>query len=205
MPTLHLLLAAVALVTSPAPTAAVPPSTSAPAAEEALRALAAAGVGEPGIGEVQRAAAREAERALGSGGTRRRGRLAALLPRLTTEVRLDQSSTRVVGLQGSGEVDYLRLEPGTAVVIRATWDLRDLAGAPGEPAVPPAAARIRAREAAVQRATTLFYERRRALLALLLAPPAAPLARAQAELEIDRLGAELDAMTGGLLGRGDRP
>ena len=51
----------------------------------------------------------------------------------------------------------------------------------------------------MRRATAVFYERRRERLALLLAPPEVALARAEAELQVDRLGAELDALTDGLL------
>jgi hypothetical protein len=57
---------------------------------------------------------------------------------------------------------------------------------------------------AVSRATELHFERLRQRVALLLEPPADPLARARAELELERLGAELDALTGGLLS-GRRP
>jgi hypothetical protein len=185
--------------------AALPPSEpqeAVRAAErDALRALAALAGGEPGIAEVQQAASRAA---LGDGGEPgglvRRARLASLLPRITAEVRLDDQSTRVVGLQGSGEVDYMRLAPGSAFVVRATWELGDLVAARGELAAASAEGeRARRRSEAVRRATALFYERRRAQLALLLAPPDSALARAEAELEVDRLAAELDALTGGLV------
>jgi hypothetical protein len=189
--------------------AAPPPSSPAPPREgpDALRALAALAAGEPDVAEVAAAAARAADR-----GTDlveafpRRARISALLPRITAEYRHDERSYRVVGLQGSGEVDYLRLAPGDAVVLRATWDLGGLVAARGELAAAAlVGARARRRDAAVRRATALFFERRRAQLALLLDPPAAPLARAEAELALDRLTAELDAATGGLLsGRGGR-
>jgi hypothetical protein len=171
------------------------------AERDALRALAALAAGEPGIVEVQEAAARAADRsAPEAGGFARRARLAALLPRLTTEYRRDERSYRVVGLQGSGEVDYTRLAPGSAFVVRATWELGELVAAHGEISAAAAAAeRARRRGEAVKRATALFHERRRARLALLLEPPADALSRAEAELEVDRLGAELDALTGGLL------
>ncbi len=88
----------------------------------------------------------------------------------------------------------------TAVVFSATWDLGGLVAARGEiSAASEAAERARRRAEAVKRATTLYYDRRRALLALLLDPPLAPRARAEAELEVDRITAELDALTGGLL------
>ncbi len=186
---------------------AAPPSASGPSPQaEALRALGALSAGEPGIAEVQEAAAREADRHGPSvDAYPARSRLAALLPRLTAEYRHDERSHRVVGLQGSGEVDYLRLAPGRAFLVRATWDLGALVAAKGElAALSAASARARRREAATRRATTLFFDRRRAMLALLLDPPEGALARAEAELAVDRLTAELDALTGGLIARGAR-
>jgi hypothetical protein len=194
---------AAALVAAPQPQAPRDPGPDAP---EALRLLAALSAGEPTIAEVAVAAAREADRDPGAvDGFAARARLSALLPRLTAEYRLDDQSYRIVGLQGSGEVDYQRRAPGTTVALRATWDLGELVAGRGELAAASlAAARARRREAAVRRATALWFERRRAQLALLLDPPAAPLARAEAELALDRLGVELDLATGGLLSRGRR-
>jgi len=185
---------------------AAPPAAGPRPEAEALRALSAVAAGEPGIAEVQRAAAREVERdGVAIEAFPRRSRLAALLPRLTAEYRRDERSNRVVGLQGSGEVDYLRFAPGSAFLVRATWDLGTLVAAKGELAAASAAsARALRRDAAVRRATALFFDRRRAMLALLLGPPSDALARAEAELALDRLGAELDALTGGLISRGDR-
>ncbi|WP_242341348.1 hypothetical protein [Anaeromyxobacter sp. SG66] len=189
----------------PAPARAGPADAAAAADAEALRALAVLSSGEPAIAEVQAAAAQAADsEAPGAVGFARRARLAALLPRLTAEYQRDERSHRVVGLQGSGEVDYLRLAPGFAVTLRATWDLGGLVAATGEvAAAAEATARARARAEAVKRATTLYYERQRLRLSLLLDPPGSALTRAQAELEIDRLGAELAAIAGarGVRGR----
>ncbi len=103
------------------------------------------------------------------------------------------------GVQGTGEVDYLRSSPGSSVSVQATWELCDLVASRGEPPAASAAlTRLRRREEAVRRATALYYERRRALAALALDPPASPLARAEAELDLERITAELDAATGGL-------
>jgi hypothetical protein len=187
----------------PAPRTA-PQSIPPPRAEpDAYRALAAVSAGEPGIAEVQEAAAREAERgAPDVEGFPGRSRLSALLPRLTAEYRREERSYRVVGLQGSTEVDYLRFNPGTAFTVRATWDLGTLVAARGEIAGAHASsARAQRREAAVRRATAVFFDRRRAMLALVLEPPATALGRAEAELAVDRLTAELDALTGGIFGR----
>lgn len=199
---LALTILAVTLAAAPLAADREPP----PRAQDATRLLASLSAGEPTVAEVAEAAAREADRE-----TERvdrfaaRARLSALLPRLTAEYRQDEQSYRIVGLQGSGEVDYQRRAPGSAFALRATWELGELVAARGELAAAAAgAARARRREAAVRRATALYYERRRAQLALVLDPPAAPLARAEAELALDRLGAELDLATGGLLSRGRR-
>lgn len=187
--------------------AAAPQATAPPHAEpDAYRALAAVFAGEPGIAEVQEAAARAAERgAPDVEGFPGRSRLSALLPRLTAEYHREERSYRVVGLQGSSEVDYLRFNPGTAFVVRATWDLATLVAARGEIAAAHASsARAQRRDAAVRRATAVFFERRRAMLSLVLEPPATALARAEAELAVDRLTAELDALTGGTFGREPR-
>lgn len=199
------LLAAAALAAALAPSQAPRPATAAEGG--AARALAAVAAEGPEIEAVQRAAGAEAERGLSAApGFARRSRAAALLPRLTAEWRHEERSHRVVGLQGSGEVDYLNLAPGTAVVLRATWDLGALVAARGELAAAQSAGEAARRRAeAVRRATALFYERRRALLALLLDPPGTERTRAEAEIDVDRMTAELDALTGGLFTRGGRP
>jgi hypothetical protein len=189
-----------------APSADPDPAPRADTAAEALRALAQASAGDPDVVQVRLAAGREADGAAAPAkGWERRARLAALLPRLTAEWRHDEEAYRVVGLQASGEVDYQRLSPGTSFAVRATWELGALVAAREElAAASVAAARAQRRDRAVARAVALFHERRRARVALLLAPPAAPLARAEAELAVDRMTAELDALTGGLFARGGR-
>ncbi len=199
-----LTLGAALAVTTAAPRVLLTADADA-AGKAAANALAALAAGEPSIAAVQAAAVREVERAAPAAGLARRARLAALLPRLTAEYRHDERSYRVVGLQGSGEVDYLRLAPGTAVAFRATWDLGALVAARAEiSALGDAAERARRRSEVVKRATTLYFDRRRALVALLLDPPQEPRARAEAELEIDRMTAELDALTGGAFAEGRR-
>lgn len=181
---------------------AQPPNDPATVEAQALRALALVSAGEPPVEALQRAAAREADLAGGGpvGGYPGRARMAALLPRFTAEYRHVEVSNRVVGLQGSGEVDYLRLAPSDTFLVRATWDLPSLVACPGElTAGTQAQALARRREEAVDRVTKLFFERRRHRVALLLAPPVDPVARAQAEVEIARLGAEIAAITGGKL------
>ena len=115
MVALALGLAASLFVSAPAaPPRSEPPADTSRAAErDALRALAALAAGEPGVAEVQEAAARAADRQVSEAeGFARRARLAALLPRITAEVRRDERSYRVIGLQGAGEVDYGTSLPG---------------------------------------------------------------------------------------------
>ncbi len=185
------------LLAAPAPPAAQPL-----APPDALRLLARLAAGEPPVARVQAAAAAAVEAAVPDPALlAERRRLAALLPRLSAELRADQRSYRVVGLQGTSEVDYFRSSPGTTVSVRATWDLADLWASRGEPSAASAAlSRLRRREEAVRRATALYFERRRLLVLLALDPPTVALARAEVELELGRTTADLDAATGGLYG-----
>lgn len=177
---------------------------SAPSAEEqALRALGEVAGEEPDVESLQRAAAAEADRVAGGAeGYAGRSRLAALLPRFTAEYKHDDATNRVVGLQGSGEVDYLRLTPSDTFLVRATWELPSLVASPGElSAASQQQARARLRAEAVERVTKLYFDRRRLRVALLLAPPADPVARAQAEIEIARLASEINVLIGNLARR----
>src|SRR6266498_1170615 len=103
--------ASVSIAASPAPRP--DPADAQRAAErDALRALAAVAAREPSIDEVQDAAERVAEASVvAAPGFARRARLAALLPRVTAEYKRDERSYRVVGLQSAGMVDYERLSP----------------------------------------------------------------------------------------------
>lgn len=164
----------------------------------AQRALDAASRGDPSISELQAAAARCSDPLGGGGEAAGRSRIAALLPRLTAELRIDERSYRVMGLQGTGEVDYARYAPGWLAAVRASWDLSSLVHPPAEQlAVKRAIERARRRAEAVRKVTALYFERRRLKLALALAPPPSAAERAEAELELERLAAELDGLTGG--------
>lgn len=184
------------------------PPAEPPAVEGASRveaALAAAERGDVPIRDVQRAAACRAGELEGEPEARLRARVASLLPRLTAELRLDDRSYRVTGLQSSGEVDYTRQAPGWVVAVRATWDLAGLV----DPPAPSGSAqalleRSRRQREAVRTVTDLYFERRRLRLRLELDPPAGAAERGELELEVARLGAELDAMTGGACA-GGRP
>ena len=199
-----LLLAAA--VVEPAPRRA-PASEPTEPEVRAARAAALAWAGEPSVDAVQRAAAaqldRESER-LDS--LRRRARQAAWLPRLSADVEHDERATRVVGFTGSAESDYLRTSPGSRAGLRAAWELDRLVFSRDELAVAEAASRLaRQREERVERATRLLFQRVRLKAELALAPPEGPLERIRGELELGRITAELDALTGGLLGRGAAP
>lgn len=186
-------LLALLLTAPPLPPAAPPPDPA--------RLLARLTAGEPSIAEVQAAAARRADAATPDpAGLARRRRMAALLPRITAQVRHEESAYRVTGLQGTSEVDYLRSSPGTSFSVLVTWELGDLVVATGEAAAAAAAlARARRRDEVVRQATTLFFDRRRRLAALLGDPPPDARARLEAELELARVTAELDELTGGFL------
>jgi len=185
---------------------ATPPSTAVAAARSA-RLLALLAEGEPSVEEVQRAAAARVQ--VDDGATDswgRRARTSAWLPRLSLEYRHDERATRVVGLSGNVESDYVRLSPGDQVAVRAAWDLDRLVFAPEElRAAATAALLARRREEVVEHATRLYFERTRLRLRLALSPPDSALERAEREIAIDAAGAELDALTGGLLSRGKAP
>lgn len=187
------------------------PGIAAPAAGDAevgaARALALAAAGEPSVEAVQQAVAarhsRELER-LGSLG--RRARLAAWLPRLSADFERSERWTRVVGLTGSAETDYLRLSPGNQMGLRAVWDLDRLVFSRDELAAAEGAARLaRLRDEEVERATRLYFHRLRLKVDLALAPPGEARGRAAAQLDLEQATAELDALTGGLFARGRSP
>jgi hypothetical protein len=196
LPIVMTLLSAAVALSPPDGSGRPPPAPSDDPAIMARRGLAIAARGDPEIAEVQEAAARWAEPLAPGNGSA--ARAAALLPRLTAEFRVEDRSYRVSGVQGSGEVDYTRQAPGWRAGLRATWDLAALVSPPAERVDAKGALdRARRRDEAVKRATSLYYERRALRLALALTPPTSPAERAAAELEVERLAAELDALTGG--------
>ena len=190
------------LLAAPLHPALAPVPAPVPAPVDPARLVARLTVGDPSIARVQAAAAALVEQAVPDPvALAARRRLAALLPVLTAELRADDRSYRTTGLTGSGEVDYFHAQPTSTVMARATWDLPDLVVTRGEPTAASAAlARHRRREEAVRQATALYYERRRLLVTMAMDPPSLTLARAEAELELERVTADLDALTGGLFG-----
>jgi hypothetical protein len=196
MTSLLALLLALAAPPAAAPAVAPPPPM------DFGRLLARLAAGEPTIGAVQAAAARVVdEDSPDPSALAERRRVASLLPKVTAEVRHDEQTYRVYGLQGSGEVDYLRSSPGTGFTVRASWDLGDLIAGTGEPLAASATlTRAKRRDEAVQRTTGLYFERQRLRLLLALEPPSDPRVRGEAELELEKVTAELDHATGGLFG-----
>jgi hypothetical protein len=195
MPSLPALLLAAA--------AAAPPHLPAapPLEREAvpLRALARLAAADPDVDEVQRAAADGAGADPDRLGWASRARAAAWLPALTLQASRVQRDTRVVGVTGTVESDYLRTTPSLEVGVRAAWDLDRLVFARDETDAAWTGAKLRERrDERVRHATRLYFQRRRLLVQLAVEPPHEPLARAERESQVQELTAELDALTGGL-------
>ncbi len=171
--------------------------------DEAARLLGLVLTGEPRIEAVQRAAdARAAPGRDEAEGWRRRARLAALVPKLVAEFRHDERSYHAVGVSSGSEVDYLRSTPGDTVSVRLAFDLEGLVFGRHELEAVASAERAEAlRRSAVERATRLYYQRLRLRLSRAASPPATGRARADLEIELDAVTADLDALTG-LYGEG---
>ncbi len=180
------------------PVASVPVDRDARLVRDASRWLRAATAGEPDVTRVQQAAAdRAAPTRDEAEGWRRRARLAGLLPRLVAEYRHDERSQTASGLSSGGEVDYVRLMPGDTAIVRLAWDLDTLVLGRSELAAVAAGeqAETRRREAA-ERATRLYFERMRLRLRIAADPPDSARARADAEVELAAVTAQLHALTG---------
>jgi hypothetical protein len=194
---LAFLLAVPPVAPLPSPVAVDAPAS---ARSEVRRILALVAAGDPPIAEVQRAAA--AHDGVDPDRLRAwvaRPRSAHWLPRITLDASRTERDTRVVGVTGTVESDYLRLNPSTQFGIRASWDLDQLVFSRDEPAAAWTASRlIDRREERVRRATRLFFQRRRLLVQLALDPPREPAQRAERENQVDEVTAELDELTGGL-------
>jgi hypothetical protein len=190
-----LALALAAVLSAPPPP--LPEHVEAAATRLLVRATGA----EPPIDEVQRAAARTAAAPWsGEGSWRSRARLAALVPRVSAELRADDRRYRTIGLTGASEVDYTRAAPGVSAELRLSWDFPHLVFTDSElRAASEARAAAKARAEAVERATRLYYERQRLRVAVLVVDGGgSPRNRAEQELRLEELAAELDAITGGL-------
>ena len=194
---------------------AAPPAVPAPPAVEPAvaaridghRILAVVAAGDPPVAEVQRAAADHD----GVDPDRLRAwvarpRSAHWLPRVSLDASRTERDTRVVGVTGTVESDYLRVNPSTQFGIRLSWDLDQLVFSRDEPAAAWTASRlIDRREERVRRATRLYFQRRRLLVQLALDPPREAMQRAERENQVDEITAELDELTGGLLSGRRKP
>jgi hypothetical protein len=128
---------------------------------------------------------------------RRRARLAGLLPRLVAEYRHDERSQSASGISSGAEIDYVRLMPGDTVLVRLSWDLDELLFGRSElPASAAAQLAQTRRHEAAERATKLYFERMRLRLLLVRSPPGTAEARAQAEVDLAAVTAQLHALTG---------
>jgi hypothetical protein len=199
---LSLLLAAPP--TLPAPPAADPAATARIDGHRVLAVIAAA---DPPVAEVQRAAADHD----GIDPDRLRAwvarpRSAHWLPHVSLDASRTERDTRVVGVTGTIESDYLRVNPSTQFGIRLSWDLDQLVFSRDEPAAAWTASRLIDRRAErVRRATRLYFQRRRLLVQLALDPPREAIQRAERENQVDEITAELDELTGGLLSGRRKP
>jgi len=194
---------------------AAPPAVPAPPTVEPVvaaridghRILAVVAAGDPPVAEVQRAAADHD----GVDPDRLRAwvarpRSAHWLPRVSLDASRTERDTRVVGVTGTVESDYLRVNPSTQFGIRLSWDLDQLVFSRDEPAAAWTASRlIDRREERVRRATRLYFQRRRLLVQLALDPPREAMQRAERENQVDEITAELDELTGGLLSGRRKP
>ena len=209
---MHLLLA-ILLAAPPAVPATSAPATSAgadaavSARAESHRVLIVVSAADPPVAEVQRAAAAhdgvdpERLRAWVA-----RPRSAHWLPRVSLDASRTERDTRVVGVTGTVESDYLRLNPSTQFGVRLSWDLDQLVFSRDEPAAAWTASRlIDRREERVRRATRLYFQRRRLLVQLALEPPREAVQRAERETHVDEITAELDELTGGLFSGRRKP
>jgi hypothetical protein len=189
-------------------TPSAPPAGSTDAARaEGRRVLAALAAADPPIADVQRAAAEhdgvDPERLKAWVA---RPRSAHWLPRVSVEGSRTDRDTRVIGVTGTVESDYLRLSPSMQYGIRLTWELDQLVFSRDEPAAAWTASRlIDRREERVRRATRLYFQRRRLLAGLALEPPQDPAQRAARESQVDEITAELDELTGGLFSGRRKP
>jgi len=211
LPILCLLLAAPPAASRGAPPASppavatldpAPPAFDAVAVAraESRRILSALAAADPPISEVQRAAADHD----GIDPDRLRAwvarpRSAHWLPKVTIEGSRSEHDTRVIGVTGTVESDYLRLSPTTQFGARLSWELDQLVFSRDEPAAAWTASRlIDRREARVHRATKLYYQRRKLLAQLALEPPREAVGRVDRENQVEEITAELDELTGGL-------
>jgi hypothetical protein len=178
-----------------------------------LETLLATFAHEPDVRSVQQAALRYGE----LGGRRldrysARARASNLLPRIQGQWGwLDQRDSQLryrenlkTGADGIMYRDVAQnhlnedLRLRSLYTVRVSFDLGGLVYDPAEPAIArEVRSRLSHREELLQRVTHLYFERRHRQLLLAAEPHASWQARLERTLEIDRLTAQLDALTGG--------
>jgi hypothetical protein len=158
---------------------------------------------EPTVAELRAAARRHAGLDPGRArGWARRARLAGLVPQLS--VRALRSIERDQGVTSSAASDRLEIDLGNDLLfeVRAGWELSRLVFDPAELRAAREGARLRLDVTNLEtEVTRLYYQRRRAQVDMLLTPPADAAEAARRRLELEELGAQLDALTGGALSR----
>lgn len=176
------------------------PTPAAPAVDPSrLRAALARIDAGPSLGELQRAALRQAGVVPGQARRwRRRARVAAALPTLTVQYdhRLDQGWTLD---REAGAADALRSDGGQQGVVRvkASWELDRLIFSADELRVARAAIDVDDwRTRVLVEVTALYFERQRLLLELELAPPTELEAAADSLIRLREIEGLLTALTG---------
>jgi hypothetical protein len=174
---------------------------AAPASPDPGAGAAEAWEGEPSVRELQRAAEEnlllhpEDLKSL-----RSRAHASAWLPELTAEYQRNVGNIDMLGVSSGEGVDTSALEDVSRYSLRATWKLSELVFSPQEIKLTSAALDLQlARREVLEEVAKLYFERRR--YQLRLRTEVDPLAREKLELDIGERGAQLDALTGGLLSR----
>ncbi len=157
--------------------------------------------GEPSVRELQRAAEEnlllhpDDLRSL-----RSRAHVAAWLPELSAEYQRNVGNIDMLGVSSGEGVDTSALEDVSRYSVRATWKLSELVFSSQEVRLSSTALKVQsARHEVLEEVSKLYFERRR--LQLRLRSESDPLEREKLELDIGERGAQLDALTGGLLSK----
>ncbi len=191
-------LVATCVLAAGAPNGVSAHDTRARIEREAARLLGVAAAREPDVEAVQRAAEARAAASPSDGESwRRRARIAGMLPKLVAEYRHDDKVLRAAGVSSGEEMDYIRAQPDDVIVVRLDWSLDGLVFGRSELAAAAAAESAASRRlAAAERATKLYYQRLKLRLALAEQPPATARERAEVEIELASVTAQLHALTG---------
>lgn len=171
-------------------------SGSPPAAPVILESF----VGEPTIAEVQTAAVHYAEvmpQKIQS--WRARAAWRAWVPHVTLSVNRDRDTT--IGSSSSGGKTTFTVGPedrSMTLNYGFTWDLADLVWNPDQTSIDTRSRlMVQLRGDILDEATRIYFERRRLQVEFALHPAGEPALRAEQQLRIEELAAQLDGLTGG--------